>query len=128
MKKILIIEDDAIIAKAYGSKYASAGFETSIAEDGEKGLELIDTFKPDLVHLDLMVPKLNGVEIIQRVRKQPQTRTLPLALYTALQTPDGDALASRLAILSLSLGLAGLLVSEILSRAIARRLGRGTDR
>jgi molybdate transport system permease protein len=54
-----------------------------------------------------------------------ETRTLPLALYTALQTPDGDMLAARLAIISLSLGLAGLLVSEMLSRAIGRRLGRG---
>jgi molybdate transport system permease protein len=53
-----------------------------------------------------------------------ETRTLPLALYTALQTPDGDALAARLAMLSLSLGLAGLLVSELLSRALRRRLGR----
>jgi len=51
-----------------------------------------------------------------------ETRTLPLALYTALQTPDGDMLAARLAIISLSLGLAGLLVSEVLSRAIGRRL------
>ena len=53
-----------------------------------------------------------------------ETRTLPLALYTALQTPDGDALAARLAIISLSLGLAGLLVSEFLSaRVMRRRLG-----
>jgi molybdate transport system permease protein len=57
-----------------------------------------------------------------------ETRTLPLALYTALQTPDGDTLAARLAIISLSLGLAGLLVSEFLSRAIGRRLGRGRVR
>jgi molybdate transport system permease protein len=53
-----------------------------------------------------------------------ETRTLPLALYTALQTPDGDALAARLAAISLSLGLAGLLVSELLSRALRRRWGR----
>ncbi len=57
-----------------------------------------------------------------------ETRTLPLALYTALQTPDGDVLAARLAIISLSLGLAGLLVSELLSRAIGRRLGRSRVR
>lgn len=53
-----------------------------------------------------------------------ETRTLPLALYTALQTPDGDALAARLALLSVSLGFAGLLASELLSRALRRRLGR----
>lgn len=53
-----------------------------------------------------------------------QTRTLPLALYTALQSPDGDALAARLAALSLLLGLAGLLASELLTRRISRWLGR----
>jgi molybdate transport system permease protein len=53
-----------------------------------------------------------------------ETRTLPLALYTALQTPDGDSLAARLALISFSLGLAGLLVAELLSRALRRRLGR----
>ena len=53
-----------------------------------------------------------------------ETRTLPLALYTALQTPDGDALAARLATMSLSLGLAGLLVAELLSRGLRRWLGR----
>jgi len=53
-----------------------------------------------------------------------ETRTLPLALYTAIQSPDGDALAARLAMISLSLGLAGLLASEFLARSLRRRLGR----
>ncbi|HTY48748.1 MAG TPA: molybdate ABC transporter permease subunit [Steroidobacteraceae bacterium] len=54
-----------------------------------------------------------------------QTRTLPLALYTALQSPGGDASAARLAVLSLLLGLAGLVISEWLARRIRHRLGRG---
>jgi molybdate transport system permease protein len=53
-----------------------------------------------------------------------ETRTLPLALYTALQSPDGDALAARLATLSLLLGLGGLLLAELLSRGLRRWLGR----
>src|SRR3954469_217686 len=53
-----------------------------------------------------------------------ETRTLPLALYTALQTPDGDGLAARLALISFSLGLAGLLVAEFLARALRVKLGR----
>lgn len=53
-----------------------------------------------------------------------ETRTLPLALYTALQTPGGEALAARLAAISFSLGLAGLVVSELLVRRVRRRLGR----
>jgi len=52
------------------------------------------------------------------------TRTLPLALYTAMQSPDGDATALRLAILSLLLGLGGLLAAELLVRRVRRRLGR----
>jgi molybdate transport system permease protein len=53
-----------------------------------------------------------------------ETRTLPLALYTALQSPDGDATAARLAMLSFSLGLGGLLVAELLARYLRRWLGR----
>jgi molybdate transport system permease protein len=53
-----------------------------------------------------------------------ETRTLPLALYSALQSPDGDALAARLALLSFSLGLAGLLAAELLARGLRRWLGR----
>ncbi len=53
------------------------------------------------------------------------TRTLPLALYTALQSPDGDATAARLAVTSFTLGLAGLVLSEWLSRTLRRQLGRG---
>ena len=53
-----------------------------------------------------------------------QTRTLPLALYTALQTPGGDAGAARLAAMSIGLGIAGLLLSDYLSKSIARFLGR----
>jgi molybdate transport system permease protein len=53
-----------------------------------------------------------------------ETRTLPLALYTAIQSPDGDALAARLALISLALGLGGLLLSELLARTLRRRLGR----
>jgi molybdate transport system permease protein len=53
-----------------------------------------------------------------------ETRTLPLALYTALQTPDGDLAAARLAVLSVLLGFAGLVVAEVLARTLRRRLGR----
>lgn len=54
-----------------------------------------------------------------------ETRTLPLALYSALQSSDGDASAARLATLSIVLGLAGLMTAEVLSRFLRRRLGRG---
>jgi molybdate transport system permease protein len=52
------------------------------------------------------------------------TRTLPLALYTAIQSPGGDAIAARLAVISIVLGLLGLLVAELLARRMRRFLGR----
>ena len=82
MKRILIIEDDPIISKVYSSKYQSAGFETSVAEDGQAGLDRIETFKPDLVHLDLSIPKVNGVEIIKKVRSRPETLSLPVIVLS----------------------------------------------
>jgi molybdate transport system permease protein len=53
-----------------------------------------------------------------------ETRTLPLALYTALQTPGGDAMAARLATISFSLGLIGLVTAEFIARRVQRMLGR----
>lgn len=53
-----------------------------------------------------------------------ETQTLPLALYTAIQTPDGDAAAARLALLSVALGFSGLVLAELLARTVRRRLGR----
>lgn len=81
-KKILIIEDDALIAKVYGSKYLAAGFETAVAADGQEGLDLLKTFKPDLVHLDLGVPKVNGAEIVKHMRKHPDLASLPIVVLS----------------------------------------------
>lgn len=82
MKRILIIEDDPIISRVYSSKYQSAGYETQSAADGQEGLERIETFKPDLVHLDLSIPKVNGVEIIKKVRSRPETLSLPIIVLS----------------------------------------------
>jgi CheY-like chemotaxis protein len=82
MKRILIIEDDSIISSVYSAKYKSAGFETSCAADGEDGLRQLKTFKPDLVHLDLNIPKVNGAEVIKHARSQPETQFLPIVVLS----------------------------------------------
>jgi DNA-binding response OmpR family regulator len=74
MKRILSIEDDPIISSVYSSKYKAAGFATSAAADGDDGLRQLKSFKPDFVHLDLQVPKLNGAEIIKHIRANLQRR------------------------------------------------------
>jgi CheY-like chemotaxis protein len=68
MKKILIIEDDQIVANVYRNKLAVEGYTTEISPDGETGLRQIRTFKPELILLDLMLPGISGVEVIKAIR------------------------------------------------------------
>ncbi len=82
MKKILIIEDDQVVAGIYRNKYQMTGFVVEIAKDGEEGLLKLEAFQPDIVQLDLMMPKLNGVEVIKRIRAHPKFATLPIVVLS----------------------------------------------
>jgi DNA-binding response OmpR family regulator len=82
MKRILIIEDDSIITKIYRHKYEEAGYDVASAADGEGGLKKLQDFKPDLVQLDLMVPKINGVEIIKKIRAHQEFNSLPIIVLS----------------------------------------------
>lgn len=82
MKKLLIIEDDRIIGNIYSKKFAGEGFDVEVAEDGQTGLERISGFRPDIVLLDLMLPKLNGLDILARVRANPEFARLPIIVFS----------------------------------------------
>ena len=70
MKKILIIEDDQIVANVYRNKLAVEGYQVETAPDGETGLKIMRTFKPDTIILDLMLPGISGVDVIKQVRSR----------------------------------------------------------
>ena len=74
MKKILIVEDDQIVANIYRNKFSVEGFQVEIALDGQAGLELVRSFRPDAVILDLMLPKMTGVELMKKIRAEPEFR------------------------------------------------------
>ncbi len=82
MRKLLIIEDDRIIGSIYSKKFAVEGFNVEVAEDGQTGLERITGFRPDIVLLDLMLPKLNGLDILARVRAMPEFQSLPIIVFS----------------------------------------------
>ena len=82
MKKLLIIEDYRIIGSIYSKKFAVEGFTVEVAEDGEAGWERLNGFRPDIVLLDLMLPKLNGIEILNRARATPEFRALPIIVFS----------------------------------------------
>jgi DNA-binding response OmpR family regulator len=82
MKKVLIIEDDQIITNVYRNKLTVEGYEVETAADGETGLKLVRTFHPDTVILDLMLPKMSGVEVIKQIRSEPEFSKLPIIVFS----------------------------------------------
>ena len=82
MKKILIIEDNQIVANVYRNKLAVEGYQVEIALDGETGLKIMRTFKPDMIVLDLMLPKITGVEVIKQIRSEDDFAKLPVIVFS----------------------------------------------
>ncbi len=82
MKKILIIEDDQIVANIHRNKLVVQGYQVEVANTGETGYDLIKSFRPDAVVLDLVLPKLSGVELMKMVRAEPDFAKLPMIVFT----------------------------------------------
>ncbi len=80
MQKVAIIEDEKAISDIIKYNLQKEGYAVLTAYDGEEGLELIEEENPDLIMLDIMMPKLNGLEVCKRVR---QTKTTPIIMLTA---------------------------------------------
>ena len=83
-KKIFIIEDDPFLSEMYAAKFSQSGFRVEMAIDGEKGLEKIKTSKPDLILLDIVLPKMDGFEILKKVKEDSQLKKIPIILLTNL--------------------------------------------
>ena len=84
MKKILIIEDDPFLSEMYSAKFSQSGFQTELATDGKLGLEKIKTSQPDLVLLDIVLPKIDGFEILKEIKEDSKLKKIPVILLTNL--------------------------------------------
>jgi diguanylate cyclase (GGDEF)-like protein len=82
-ESILVVDDDPDIARFVEVNLRSAGYEVSVAGDGEEALERAGEIRPDLVLLDVMMPRLDGFEVAQRLRKNPQTANTSIIMLTA---------------------------------------------
>src|SRR5439155_18717092 len=82
MSKILIVEDDQIVANIYRNKFSVDGFQVEVALDGQAGLELTRSFRPDAIILDLMLPKMTGVELMKQLRSEPEFQHLPVIVFS----------------------------------------------
>jgi len=81
-QKIAIIEDDPIINQMYRTKFEMEGFDVEIAEDGQLGIQLVEDFKPDIVLLDIKMPKLNGDKTLKEIRKHAWGKNIPVLVLT----------------------------------------------
>jgi CheY-like chemotaxis protein len=81
MKKILVIEDDAVAAKIYLGCLQKAGYETDLAIDGQAGLERLVEFRPDGILLDLMLPKMSGINLLKSIRRT-EFKAVPVLAFT----------------------------------------------
>lgn len=84
MTKIAIIEDDPTINQMYRMKFEATGFDVQLASDGERGVALVEAFRPDLILLDLQMPKKDGLETLTEIRSQSWGKSIPVIILTNL--------------------------------------------
>ena len=88
MPKVLIVEDDVFLSKMYLKKFQVAGFEADVAHDGVEALIKVKAFKPDLILMDILMPKQNGIETLDKLKANPETKDIPVVMATNLSTTD----------------------------------------
>src|SRR4030042_5905396 len=84
MAKILIVEDDPLISRLYEKIFSFERYEISLAKDGQEGLDKARLEKPTLILLDIMMPKLNGLQVLERLKADPETKGIPVVMLTNL--------------------------------------------
>lgn len=85
MRKILFIEDEAALQKTFGDILGQEGYEMVSATDGEEGLRLASSEKPDLILLDLILPKINGFDALKRLKEDKLTKGISVIVLTNLE-------------------------------------------
>jgi DNA-binding response OmpR family regulator len=94
--KILIVEDDAAIREMYKGKFESDGFEVLTAGDGADGLELAKNAKPDIIMMDIILPRMDGFSVLAELKNNSKTKNIPIIMLTNLGTDEDRAKGEKL--------------------------------
>ena len=80
--RVLFVEDDPTVAQMYRLKLELDGYQVVMAKDGEEGLKLAARLKPDIIFLDIRLPKLDGLSVLEQLRKDERTRHVPVVILS----------------------------------------------
>lgn len=97
-KKILLVEDDTALAAVYHSRLELEGFEIKEVNNGEEALSAAVSFRPDLILLDAMMPKISGFDVLDILRNTPDTTNIRVIMLTALSQPKDKERAEALGV------------------------------
>lgn len=97
-KKILLVEDDVALAAVYRSRLELEGFEINEVNNGEDALSVAVAFRPDLILLDAMMPKISGFDVLDILRNTPETTNIRVIMLTALSQPKDKERAEQLGV------------------------------
>ncbi len=81
-KKILLIEDEQIIVDLLQRKLTEEGYNVALAKDGEEGIKAMKAEKPDLILLDIVMPKMGGLEVMEEMQKNPDLKRIPVIIVS----------------------------------------------
>lgn len=97
-KKILLVEDDEALSSVYKSRFEMEGFDIKDVNNGEKALSATIDFKPDLILLDAMMPKVSGFDVLDILKNTPETKDILVIMLTALSQPKDKERAESLGV------------------------------
>lgn len=95
-KKILLVEDDTALAAVYKSRLELEGFDIKEVNNGEEALTAAISYRPDLILLDAMMPKISGFDVLDILRNTPETTNIRVVMLTALSQPKDKERAESL--------------------------------
>lgn len=88
MKRILLIEDNEYMGRMYQNLLSLENYLVSWARDGEEGLEKASSLKPNLILLDVIMPKINGIQVLQKLKDSDDTKNIPVVILTVIGEQD----------------------------------------
>ncbi len=87
-KRVLYIEDEKFFGDTLDKLLTHSGYTVTVADDGEKGLELAKSFQPHLILLDIILPKVDGKEVLRQLKADPATKDIPVIVLSNLNSED----------------------------------------